>query len=243
MITFLELGNYGRLGNQLFQIASTIGIATKNDHSYSFSKWEYSKYFLNELPQVIMHSGFPYGIEEIKETSPYYKDIKLGENYLWYDLKGYFQSWKYFDHCKELIKYYFTPNFSTPPTKGTAGIHVRRGDYLYLQHTHPVLTMDYYNRAIDYFDPERYSFLVFSDDVTWCKENFIGNKFSFSEEKDEVKDLFLLSSCEHQIIANSSFSWWGAWLNESPNKVVIAPKNYVIGEDHSDRIPPEWITI
>ena len=70
------------------------------------------------------------------------------------------------------------------------------------------------------------NFIIFSDDIKWCKNNFIGDKFTFIEGEKDYIDLWLMSLCNHNIIANSSFSWWGAWLNQNPNKKVIAPINW-----------------
>ena len=79
------------------------------------------------------------------------------------------------------------------------------------------IKMDYYKKAMDYLDkPDKY--LIFSDDIEWCKQNFIGDEFVFIDEKDYIS-LFLMSYCESHVIANSSFSWWGAWLNSNHGKL------------------------
>lgn len=130
--------------------------------------------------------------------------------------------------------------------KELVSIHVRRGDYL--SHDHFCkLDQDYYNEALSYFteDMDKYHFVVFSNDIPWCKENLIeGNKVTFVdppgqdivqikrsdypiEMSDDASDLILMSMCDHNIIANSSFSWWAAYTNSNPNKKVIYPQNYV----------------
>ena len=244
MITYLNLGNYGRLGNQLWEIASTIGISIKNEHDFIFPNWSYSKFFNKTLPQSNTISNIDI---TITEKDSYYQDIKLDKKKN-YNLVGYFQSWKYFNHCENLIREYFEPNFMVIPNHRVVGVHVRRTDYLNLQHVHPILELDYYRSAFEFFNRENYVFKIFSYDVQWSKENFNNNNFpgyniNFSIGKTDIEDLFELSACEHQIIANSSFGWWSAYLNDNPQKIIIAPENYVIGETRNDRIPLEWIRI
>ena len=121
--------------------------------------------------------------------------------------------------------------------------------------------MEYYNKAIKQFDKDS-NFLIFSDDIEWAKNNFKGDNFYFiTENKIEGNDvmdtlniskgghpdyieLYMMSLCDHNIIANSSFSWWGAWLNENPNKKVIAPKKWfgpAYGDiNDNDLVPETW---
>ena len=123
-------------------------------------------------------------------------------------------------------------------------VHVRRGDYTKLQDHHPLCTVEYYEKAMAMF--KDHSFLVFSNDIEWCKENIKGPRVMYSEEESAAKDLQLMASCDHNIIANSSFSWWGAWLNDNQNKKVIAPSNWFGPTcDHSskDIVPETWIRI
>lgn len=246
MITFSQLGNYGRFGNQLFQIASTIGIATKNNQNYIFPEWKYNKYFNNKLP-----IGKLENTKHCTEISPYYSDIVLSNKYNW-DLKGYFQSWKYFDHCKDLVKQYFTPNFKMNDNSvDLVSVHVRRGDYIGLSNIHNNLTKEYYLEAMRMFPNQE--FIIFSDDIDFCINSgwFDSSKctYKISEKSRGIEDeipeellhLFYMSKCKAHIIANSSYSWWAAYLSGS--REVISPKNYVIGEDRDDRIPPEWTKI
>ena len=109
-------------------------------------------------------------------------------------------------------------------------------------------TYDKPSRTIKEIDKD----LVFSDDIKWCKENFIGDKFLFIEEDRDYIELFLMSQCNHNIIANSSFSWWGAWLNKNENKIVVAPSKwfgenseYIKQEGINDKdiLPKSWIKI
>lgn len=115
-------------------------------------------------------------------------------------------------------------------------IHVRRTDYVGNDFYFDLSKSDYYQRAIDMFPNEK--FLVFSDDINFCKEYFKGDNFEFSEGKTDTEDMNLMASCKHNIIANSSYSWWGAWLNPNPDKIVICPKNTT--KRHVMTFPKEW---
>lgn len=147
--------------------------------------------------------------------------------------------------------------------KQLVSLHVRRGDYLLPKHNHYcILGLDYYNEAIQYFiqEIEKYHFVVFSNDIDWCKENLIeGDMVTFLEpdaadygwsapSETGIEDLILMSLCDHNIIGNSSYSWWAAFKNENKNKVVICPKNYVrdfssFRHINGNYYPNEWITI
>jgi len=240
MITFSKLGRFGRLGNQMFQIASAMGIAKRNESAFAFPYWTYSRFFRYELPWISSKDISPRMRIHKEKTTNYY-DVDLDMYWDW-DLEGYFQSYKYFN--KEYVEYYFDflyPKETIPVTS----IHIRRTDYTALQHTHPNLTIeDYYTKAMEYF-PSNTKYMIFSDDISWCKECFgkPDNLLMYSEGKDAIDDLWLMSCCENNIIANSSFSWWAAYLNINRNKVVIAPKVWVVGEEKNDRIMEGWIII
>ena len=224
MITFSKLGNFGRLGNQLFQISASIGLAKKNGDNAKFYKWEYSEYFKNQIDQTLNQSEI---VSSYTERYFNYHPIPYSKNL---DLIGYFQSEKYFEYCSSDIRNSFEfideikdPNFID--LKDSCSIHVRRGDYVNLSEYHPFPGEAYYTRSIDYMKNIGVKhFYVFSDDIEWCK-NFFPNteNFHFITGNHVVKDLCLMSICNNNIIANSSFSWWGAWLNKNMDKKVIAP--------------------
>jgi hypothetical protein len=88
-------------------------------------------------------------------------------------------------------------------------------------------------------------FMVFSDDIDWCKQNFIGDEYIFSEGQKNYQDLIMMSGCQSHIIANSSFSWWGAWLGNNSQKSIIAPSNWFgpKGPSNYEIIPTNWITL
>lgn len=234
----------GRLGNQMFQIAATIGIATKNEHHWAFPKWSYGNAFatpLNTPTQPFKRLILP---RIFTEPHFHYSEIELPKDKD-YDLVGYFQSPKYFEHCERLIKKYFTFSIQYQPNNYTS-IHVRRGDYVNKVNYHPLLPMAYYKQAMSHFSGS--TFMIFSDDIEWCKkQDWFGEKVLFSPyQKDEVADLSLMASCENHIIANSSFSWWGAYLGQNPDKKVIAPSLWFgqkLPHDTKDLIPETWIRI
>jgi hypothetical protein len=242
MVTFLELGHAGRTGNVLFQAAAVIGYAKKYNVPFCFPKWEHqslinipSNYFVNK-ESIKVDTYF-------QELSYTYSDIPFqGSNC---SLSGYFQSWKYFEHCKDYIREIFSPS-PIKELKDYCCIHVRRGDYLRYPNHHPIQTMHYYHDAMLQIPVKK--FLVFSDDVGWCKQNFIGKEFTVNETVSLASDFQKMCSCSHFIIANSSFSWWPAWLGKEENKVVIAPRNWFgpaikLSNPITDLILPEWFLI
>ncbi|CAA6819105.1 MAG: Alpha-1,2-fucosyltransferase [uncultured Sulfurovum sp.] len=177
-----------------------------------------------------------------------YKDIYLD---------GYWQNEAYFlDIRKSLLEDFKLNKMLSPKAeasllniKSSSGIsvHVRRGDYL----KHPeigILSVDYYKRAIEYMKGkvENPQFFIFSNDIPWCKENFsfIKEVTYIEESESELEDLELMKSCHHNIVANSSFSWWGAWLNDYKEKIVIAPKQWMaINPKNYKWSPNSWIEI
>jgi hypothetical protein len=110
--------------------------------------------------------------------------------------------------------------------ENSCSLHVRRGDYLKYPNIHPTCDVSYYEKSISLVDSE--NILIFSDDINWCKNNLlIKNKnIFFIEGNQDYIDLWLMSLCKNNIMANSTFSWWGAWLNKNKNKLVIGPKKW-----------------
>jgi hypothetical protein len=241
MITFTELGNKGRIGNQIFQCSATISLATDNEDKYIFPPWKYEKHF------NINNNCFSSNIKPTHTyIEPYFHYTKIpftDTKDKIVDISGYWQSYKYFEKNDGLIKSLLTPKDGFPIKWDTTSIHVRHGDYLSYSDSHPVLDMSYYKHAMDMIKSKRY--LIVSDDIEYCKKNFIGEQFEFSEA-DEITDLKLQISCEHSIIANSSFSYWSAYLNKNPNKIVIAPKTWFgpkLQHDTKDLCPESWLRI
>lgn len=178
-------------------------------------------------------------------------------------IEGYFQSYKYFKHLKqELIKDFELLESLNEDNKGmlkailnknSVCIHVRRGDYVTLKSAsefHGLCDINYYNQAIELIESKVNDpyYFIFSDDIAWCQENFNNNSATFVDINSTKKahlDMYLMQNCKYFIIANSTFSWWGAWLSSYDDKIVISPKNWFINENINieDRIPQEWIRI
>lgn len=133
----------------------------------------------------------------------------------------------------------------------SVSIHVRRGDYLNNANINlfgSVATLDYYQRAIDFMElknPECH-FFIFSNDIAWVKDNLFMKNVTFvrgNSGTDSWKDMFLMTLCKHNIIANSTFSWWGAWLNKNQNKLVLCPNKFLMTDNYTDVYPESWIKI
>lgn len=225
----------GGLGNQLFQIATAYSLSIDNNDEFlvnfnagSFTQKpaiEYKNNVLYKIKELINLSACKYVYYEpfFKYNEiPYTKDIVL---------HGYFQSEKYFLKNKELIQKLFLNDNIIDQLKSkyqnildnSVSIHIRRGDYLTKPSFHTNQKIDYYTNSINYLQNIK-NILIFSDDIDWCKSNFIDDRISFISELSDYEDLYLMSLCENNITANSSFSWWGAWLNLNKNKKVIMPK-------------------
>lgn len=150
----------------------------------------------------------------------------------------YFQDPKWFEGCEAEIKQLFSEGMGTDER---IAIHVRRGDYVNNPFYVDLTETDYYLTACGQF-PENSKFLIFSDDINWCKENFDEQSFDFSEGKTEEEDLKLMASCKGIIMANSSFSWWAAYLGD-PNKKVIYPKKWFADGVQRVGFPKGWLCI
>jgi hypothetical protein len=170
-------------------------------------------------------------------------------------LRGFWQSYKYFNHVRaEVLDAWRFKNY--PEFKGAVSIHVRRGDYVKHADYFPPVTVDYIKLAAAEVmnrtgKPPEY-WAVFSDDIQWCKDHLnLPGTVKFIEGGTEYSDLSMMSSCDHNIIANSSFSWVAAYANTNPEKIVVSPnqfKNWFGPKnrhllDTKDLLPPEWIQI
>ena len=195
---------------------------------------------------------------EIKETDlSFNKELLQPRDVAYY--VGYFQCEKYFKDIRTKLLEEFSlrkklDNKNIDMLKqinstNAVAIHVRRGDYVELQHVHGLCNLDYYKRGIDYIckHVENPHFFVFSDDMDWVKNNLeISSHVTYVDINDKYSgyfDLELMKNCKHNIIANSSFSWWGAWLNENPDKIVIAPKQWFANGNKIDIVCDDWIKL
>ena len=258
----------GRLCNQMFQIAAMLSHAKDNGYDLSFSRNIVGANPTKEERDVYdltIFRNVPYSDDTVRSTIArkhsepgfHFTELPKLDDTIY---EGYFQSHKYFEHNRDFIIDFFSP---TPYVESyitqkydyflnrddTVSVSIRRGDYTedaYKNH-HGVLPKSYYEEAMSKF-PENSLFLFFSDDIEWCKKEF-GEKdnYLFVENELDVVDLYLISKMRHNIIANSTFPWWGAWLSQEPNKTVIAPKNWFgPANSHlntSDLYPDSWILI
>jgi len=238
-VTFEKLGQYGRLGNQLWQIAATVGYSMRYDDPYFFPHWEYEDDF--NIPKNCFSDMLLKG-SIYEEPHFHYAGIVYGPRTI---LHGYFQSYKYWQDYGKDIRELLTPKRHQERIDATA-IHVRRTDYLTHVGCYNILDMKYYEKAMDLANTPKY--LVFSDDIRWCKEHFVGNNFEFSEGNSTVVDFSIMIKCKNYIIANSSYSWWAAWLNGDSDKKVFVPKVWFgpqLSPTHNikDLYPDDWTKI
>ena len=269
MIGFNALGRMGRLGNQMFQYAALKGLAKNigtdiciphytqavDDGIGNMLRTELFDSFdlrvniglLNNGHAPVVNERFFHFDEELFAMCPDHVS-----------LQGYFQTEKYFKHIADEIREDFTfkDEILNPCKEMISGVenpialHVRRTDYVSNSANHPPCTLEYYEAALKYFDNDR-NVIVFSDDPAWCQEQelFSDDRFMVSENDDNRVDLCLMSLCNDFIIANSSYSWWGAWLSSNKNKKVIAPNRwfgengYTKDHDTKDLIPDDWTRI
>lgn len=195
-----------------------------------------------------------------------YDNLNFNEYVLQLDncyIDGYWQSEKYFCSIREDLKKQFCLSEKMLhddlykkyreiiELNNSISVHIRRGDYLSEENISlygNICTKEYYNAAMRYFRSffGNVNFVVFSNDIEWCKENIMGEDITYvlgSEADSALCELFMMTRCSHNIIANSSFSWWGAWLNNSPQKKVIMPASWLNCEEINDIYPEGWIRI
>jgi hypothetical protein len=278
-IGYNRLGSNGRLGNQMFQYAGLRGIAEYKGFSWVVPRpdnYGASNYGLFDCFKMesVKEENFGFLNRNSVETGCFhYSKQFLDELLDNVNLHDYFQSEKYFENVKDVIRKDFTfKDEILNPCKEIVGdlidpifLHVRRGDYVNHQQAHPICPISYYEKALTYFKKES-PVLVFSDDIEWCKSQdlFEGDRFMLSEYDERYPqkcdtndgkqnalipyfDMCMMSLCTGGILANSSMSWWGAWLIENPTQPIIAPKSW-FGTQYThynmnDLIPERWTQI
>ena len=264
MIGYNALGLFGRLGNQMFQYASLKGIARNRKYEYCFpplggaAEWNNVEQYYQEIREgkaghillqpFTMESNSQLNLQYIDKSRPVVqeKTFAFDEEIFntcpdWVDIRGFFQTEKYFKHIRDEIKKDFTfrDEIINPCKEMVSGIddpislHIRRTDYI-TNSNHSTLELDYYESALSNFDSDA-TILVFSDDPDWCnqQELFSDDRFMIAEGNSGYVDMCLMSLCSGHIIANSSFSWWGAWLSDS--KQVIAPSQWFTGSNNDSK--------
>ncbi|MDD4899954.1 MAG: alpha-1,2-fucosyltransferase [Candidatus Omnitrophica bacterium] len=251
------------------------GFKTYKLHKYSLSHFNIIEEFasVHELARFNRKGLIPYLTERLK---PYYKRCVVYDRHHYFDknifktnndvyIDGYFQSEKYFSDIEPILRNEIS--FKVPPEgenmrlaelvgKNTSvSLHVRRGDYIRDPLTfkiHGVCSMDYYGEAVRLIAQRttKPHFFIFSDDPCWAEKNlnfdYPVTFVTHNNADHNFEDLRLMSLCKHHIIANSTFSWWGAWLNANPEKIVVAPKKWLNSPefyDKRDLLPEPWIKV
>jgi hypothetical protein len=258
MFTYLEL-RQSRLGNALFQVAAVIGAARRHNTQYVLPPWPAGHRMQGHpFPELRRLDGWARYGEPCFHFQPIPPPSPEGTT-----ISGHFQSWKYFDHCLGELRQAFAPNLETRAltclkTPGlwenddSVSVHIRRGDYqsLYKGFYVNLDETTYYRRAMREAGCASTHFYIFSDDPEWCRANFSGSNSTIVEPGGSPYiDLIAMSRCRRHIIANSSFSWWGAMLNSNPCARVYCPepRHWFDGPlahyDTSDLLPPNWIRV
>lgn len=269
----------GRLGNSMFQIAACIGYAKKYGYQWGVPSDQRESSILTHFPNLPRcddqnkryHEHPPRHCSQHNKHFDechfdYHEIPDLGPDVM---LTGFFQSWKYFDNAQEEVKKVFKLNIRQKESGPVnISVHVRRGDYVQHAGSFPPVDKWYLIQAIEKMynlvrDQDKTSsqrFVFFSDDIEWChrfvQDNYFsdpmggGQVFTFSEGRNEYDDLSYMSSCSHHIIANSSFSWWGAYLGHNPDRIVVSPSAKTwfgptagVRQPVVDLILPNWIQI
>lgn len=213
----------------------------------------------NTTYRILRRLGIDKRLRPLGEHSKAFHDIVLAARDNTY-LVGWWQNENYFKDIRNILLKEFRPGSLSSKSKvylksiqsaPSVSIHVRRGDYVtnkFANAEHGLLPLSYYKKAIDYIS-KRYPesrYFIFSDDINWCVKNLaIGSDAVYIQSKD-YEEIHLMSQCSHNIIANSSFSWWGAWLNDNPDKIVIAPKAWFRNKQsnrESEIVPDRWIRL
>lgn len=259
MITFSKFGHHGNLGNQLHQLASLIGFSEKYNCELALPGWQYAAYFQHPPKQQSVQTELAIEESEYHYTSEFWDAYENDFKTKNVDITGWLQTEKYWQHCRE--KVYNSLQFETRfeekiklkfkkvLQEETIAVSIRRGDFI----TNPnfyLLPMEYYFGALqEYFpDHHKYNVLFFSDDLNYCAAHIKHfSNFYFATGLNGIEQLCLMRNCQHFIISNSSFSWWGAMLGEqNKNAKIIRSPYQLAGEllerfDTKDYYPERWL--
>mgnify|MGYP002633585642 CR=1 FL=1 len=267
-ITKTDISIGPQLGSQMSQYAGLYSVSKNTKHNIVFFEECLSLHrgiklfapFKNLSCSIVKRASVDNSIinrytleNSIKDVNAFSIDPTIN-----WDIMGLFHLYHYWNDYKEdIIKEFefdspilktatdFISSISEPDTP-IISMHFRRTDYLEVSSLN--LSLDYYWEAIQFLigKLKYFKLLVFSDDIQWCKENVVGENIIYSEH-NSLEDMCIMSLCDHNIIANSSFSWWGAYLNKNPSKIVICPDKYLLGGDcefvNYNYYPSDWIAI
>jgi hypothetical protein len=265
MIGLNYLGKMGQLGNQMFQYAALKGIAAKHNYKTIIpshndvivdalgNKLRIELFDAFDIPCYPMDVGYIPHERNLQEPHYHFSQELLDNCPDNVSLVGYFQSEKYFKHIEDDIRKLFGPKSDALSCWASTqhlfddpvALHIRRGDFLRNSVHHHNLSMKYYETALRAFGKER-QIIIFSDDTDWCKAQplFDGDRFLVCEGGGPYTDLYMMSRCSDFIISNSTFAWWGAWLSDNEDKLVIYPDRWFgpnnIDKSTADLFPPKW---
>jgi hypothetical protein len=271
-ITKLDIATSCDFGSQMLQYASMVAISEKTKldilfvNEYINQKWGFP---LGEPFKTTINTT---SISDINDKDIYSIDIDVTQtiderlfyldNNKNYNFNGLFPSYEIFHPIQKRILetftfkdeiYKFCLEYISKINQDDeilVSIHFRRGDYL--QFSSLNLSLEYYKEAINNIQSllpnKKIKYLIFSNGIDWVKENFKLENCIYVKELNRYQDMCLMSLCNHNIIANSNFSWWGAYLNQNKNKIVICPYNYLNHPELNEMIngkyfPPEWLSL
>ncbi len=274
MITNQEIGYNGRLGNQMFQYAVLLNLASRlntdvvlplknNDikpdgcFDYSVNNWIPYKLDLYDCFNITAVQSNNIDIKHVYKEPHFNYSNTINSVIDNTSVQGYFQSDKYFTNSKEkvLSEFVFKDTIeieansfindikSNVDGREIVGIHVRRGDAV-VNPTFHLLNVEYFVSCITkYFTDTEYAFVFISDDIQWCKNTFDSADNVFFTGRSSFVDLSIMSKCDHNIISNSSYSWWGVYLNKNKNKKIVSPSKWFKSESiiMKDLYCKDWI--
>jgi hypothetical protein len=240
-------------------------------NEYTFRTFQLNKFLINSEIVPSNPSIFKLFIFRCIKKFKKYNELSYSFDNSFFSLKGnihligYWQSEQYFNNIREELLLDFKLRHSLDKlnkrleekihNSNSVAVHIRRGDYISnssAAHVHGICSIEYYLNAISYLSNffDNLKLFVFSDDIAWAKNNLkeLNYEIEYVEGNigdDSYIDLYLMSQCNHNIIANSTFSWWSAWLNQNKGKTVIAPKKWFNSNELKcdDLIPSNWVRL
>jgi len=250
---------HGGLANQMFQYAFGESVGATRQEEVLYNRHGPERFSALNVKTIKFSPEYGPVFNDVGHFDERTYSVPRGTSFV-----GYWQTEKYFNEATVRQELSFKDNPSdesrrvadsiAQADKRSAFLHVRRGDYIfdYNQRFHGMPTMRYYNEAVERIraHKENARLFVFSDDPEWCLENFPNDFMVVRHNKivnrdtpgREHEDIWLMSLCHHGAIANSSFSWWGAWLGTQPDKLIFAPKRWFTNTqaDSRDIVPERW---
>ena len=246
----------GGLGNQLFEAAHALSQGWKHNrptvffpNSYTPGQGRNTENYLDNILRKLKFVDSVDNLTTIHEPSFEYVGVKPSEGNTAFH--GYFQSTKNwfgyedkiretFEPSEDVVKYFYNkyPQLSEP---NTLSLHVRRSEYLKLSNIHPTISLDYINEALKIIG-EYSTVFIFSDDHEFVKQNLHFENCVFVDESEDYMELWLMGLCKNNIMSNSTFSWWGTFLNKNINKKIVAPSTWFgpDGPNSKDIYEPYW---